>query len=62
MSWNIPVPHPGTLTERLRNRASHPWMRIDYDEPRVCEVCDCKEGSTTSDYPCGQEPPRMEIP
>lgn len=54
---NIPLEFQGTEEQKKRNQRSH---RI-FEDGR-CVECDCKITHTAFDYPCGQEPPRVEMP
>lgn len=60
---NVPVPFPGTAEERQANRNTHYFvMSGDPEAPEiVCINCDTKPGHEAANYPCGEDPPRMEI-
>ena len=58
MIVNVPAPWPGSDEEKAANRLTHSYS---HDEDARCYFCDCKTWHVAADYPCGTEPPRMEI-
>ena len=57
--WIVPVPFAGTEEERRANRETHAFFEF-MGEIR-CGSCDARPSHTAASYPCGTEPPRMEI-
>lgn len=56
---NVPQPFDGTPEERMANVQTHHWV-ADGDEI-VCLDCDAKIWHVAASYPCGTEPPRIEV-
>lgn len=55
---NVPVPFPGSDAEADRNYDTHLWA---YDADQIfCDRCLAKPWHVAANYPCGEEPPRME--
>lgn len=53
-----PAEWPGTEEERVANRGTH---RFDAASAR-CMDCDCRPFGRVADWPCGEDPPRVEDP
>jgi hypothetical protein len=56
----MPVPFAGTAEQKQANLATHRWVRVDETEV-ACLTCDSKPWHASALYPCGVEPPRMEV-
>lgn len=54
---NAPQPWPGTAEEIDANRRTH---QFDAQSGR-CWQCDCRPWGITAEWPCGTEPPRVEM-
>ena len=54
---NVPKAFNGSKEQKDRNFRSHRW-----GEDNRCLICDSKISHTAAEYPCGEEPPRLEIP
>lgn len=59
-TMNVPVPFEGTQDQKRANFATHRFMWGD-DMGERCLNCDCKPWHKAAEYPCGQEPPRMDV-
>lgn len=53
---NMPAVFAGTEAERARNRLTHHFDREDR-----CQDCDCRPWGRVAEWPCGTEPPRVEV-
>ena len=63
-SMNAPQEFPGTDEERQANRETHDFYTYVYSEDDFetrCTGCDCRPSGRVVDWPCGQEPPRVQL-
>jgi hypothetical protein len=56
---DVPRPFKGTKAQREKNFLSHDWRAMD-DEIH-CRTCGTEAHHVAASYPCGTEPPRMEV-
>ncbi len=61
MIVNSPVKFQGSADEAASNRRTHHWVSWEQDETPECANCCAKTWHAAASYPCGVEPPRIEV-
>jgi hypothetical protein len=59
MTANVPLRFQGTPEEARAKYLTHDWS--SFGDERECFRCFCKPWHVAASYPCGTEPPRVEV-